>query len=162
MGGNNAYGKKRIDVEVEFSLLENFNLRKGLEPLKALRDQFSITGAWEPGQSRRPYDIPEAHAQGQLVNNGEELAKQFLSLFTYRYSPNRTVPSAILLDESQAVADSIFGRMKGDQHAGGLPTALSDAAKRTLPDASSPSTNQGIAQWRDDGLPELLKIPGKL
>jgi hypothetical protein len=135
--------RKRISVEVEFNLPQNFKLRKGLEPLEALGSQFSITRAWELDQLRRPHEIIEARSQGQLVNNGAELAKQFLSLLTYRYIPNRTVPSAILKDESQAIANSIFGRMKGDQHAGALLTALSDAAQRMLSDASSSLTNIG-------------------
>lgn len=135
--------KKRISVEVEFSLPQNFKLRKGLEPLNALGSEFLITRAWELDQFRNPHEILEARTEGQPVNNGAELAKLFLSLLTYRYIPNRTVPSAILKDESQAIANSIFGRMKGDQHADALLVALSDAARRMLSDASSSLTKIG-------------------
>ena len=127
--------RKRIAVEVDFSLPNNFNLRKGLEPLQALGTEFTIKRVWELDPLRRPYEVIEARSQGQLINNGSELATQFLSLLTYRYIPNRTVPSEILRDESQAIANSIFGRMKGDKHADALLTALSDAAQRMLADA---------------------------
>lgn len=135
--------RKRISVAVEFKLPKNFNLRKGLEPLKAMGDQFTIMRSWELDQLRRPDEKLEVRIEGQLLNNAEELGRQFLSLITYRYIPNRTVPSAILKDESQAIANSIFGRMKGDQHAAALLEALSDAAHRMLLDASKSLSNVG-------------------
>jgi hypothetical protein len=135
--------RKRISVEVEFQLPKSFNLRQGLEPLKAFGNQFTIIRYWELDQLRRPYEKLEVRIQGQIINDAENLGRQFLSLITYRYIPNRTVPSAILKDESQAIANSIFGRMKGDQHAAALLHALSDAAERMLFDASKSLSNVG-------------------
>ncbi len=135
--------KKRIYVGINFSLPSNFNFRKELSPLKALGTEFSIARVWELDQLRRPADHLEVEVQGQKINNGEELGRQFLSLITYRYIPNRTVPSDILRDESQAIASSIFGRMKGDQHASALLASLTDAAKRMLTEASTSLLTSG-------------------
>src|SRR3546814_19137471 len=41
-----------------------------------------------------------------------DLASDFLSLIIFRYIPNRTVPSEILRDESQAIAAVIFKRLR--------------------------------------------------
>lgn len=135
--------RKRISISVEFQLPDNFNLRRGLEPLKSFSDQFTITRSWELDQLRRPYESLEVRVQGQLLNNAEELSKQFLSLLTYRYIPNRTVPSDILKNESQSIANSIVGRMKGDQHSAALLESLSDAAQRMLLDASKSLSDVG-------------------
>lgn len=135
--------KKRIAISVSFCLPNNFHLRKGLEPLKRLGKEFTITRSWGIDQFRRPVENLEVSVEGTRLNDGEDLGRQFLTLITYRYIPNRTVPSDILRDESQAIANSIFGRMKGDQHASALLTSLTDAARRMLEDASESLTSSG-------------------
>lgn len=157
--------KKRISITVEFKLPNTFNLRKGLEPLKVLGNHFTIMRSWELDQLRRPLRNIEVRVQGKPINNAEELANQFLSLLTYRYIPNRTVPSAILKDESQAIANSIFGRMKGDQHAAALLEALSEAAQRMLLDASNSLSNVGSPLEKPsvttaDSIGEMLTMGG--
>lgn len=129
--------KKKISVSVCFNLPSNFNLRKGLEPLARLGNEFTISRIWELDQFRRPSESLEVYVEGQKISGGEDLGRQFLTLISYRYIPNRTVPSDILRDESQAIANSIFGRMKGDTHASALLTALNEAATRMLADANS-------------------------
>lgn len=135
--------KKRICIRVAFKVPANLNYRKELAPLKALGTEFTISRIWDLDQLRRPADRLEVKAKGQKLINGEELGRQFLSLITYRYIPNRTVPSDILRDESQAIASSIFGRMKGDQHAAALLASLNDAAKRMLTEASASLVTAG-------------------
>lgn len=66
--------RKRISVTIDFSLPDNFNLRKGLEPLKALGTEFSISRVWELDPLRRPYEILEARSEGRLIDNGAEIA----------------------------------------------------------------------------------------
>lgn len=135
--------KKRISVSIVFELPENFKFRKELSPLTSLGRKFTITRIWEIDRLRRPVDRIDVDVNGQKLTNGAELGRQFLSLLTYRYIPNRTVPSDILRDESQAIASSIFGRMKGDQHAAALLSSLTDAAKRMLFDASTSLSTAG-------------------
>jgi predicted ATPase len=129
--------KKRIAVSVKFKVPNNFRFRKGLEPLEALGNEFTILRSWELDQVRRSIERFEVTVEGRSIPNGEELGRQFLTLITYRYIPNRTVPSDILRDESQAIANSIFGRMKGDKHASALLAALTEAAGRMLEDAGN-------------------------
>jgi len=157
--------KKRISVSVKFCLPGNFNLRKGLEPLQRLGEEFVIVRRWELDQLRRVVDQMDVFVEGQRVNEDEELGRQFLSLVSYRYIPNRTVPANILRDESQAIANSIFGRMKGDQHAAGLLTSLNDAASRMLEDANasliragSPLENPSVSIAETIG--EMLTMSG--
>lgn len=157
--------RKRISIEVEFLLPSNFNLRKGLEQLRALGNHFTIKREWHLDPLRRPVETIEAYSLGQPIDGGADLARQFLSLLTYRYIPNRTVPSAILRDESQAIANSIFGRMKGDQHADALLSALSDAAQRMLSDAGESMIKVGSPFERPsvstaDSIGEMLTMGG--
>jgi predicted ATPase len=135
--------KKKIAVSVCFNLPSNFKLRKGLEPLARLGSEFTISRIWELDQFRKPTESIEVYVEGQKISGGEDLGRQFLTLISYRYIPNRTVPSDILRDESQAIANSIFGRMKGDKHASALLAALNEAATRMLADANSSLVKTG-------------------
>jgi len=135
--------KKRISVTVTFQLPNNFKLRKGLEPLRRLGRDFKISRIWILDQFRRPVETLEVYVEGKRISDGEDLGRQFLTLISYRYIPNRTVPSDILRDESQAIASSIFGRMKGDTHASALLNALNEAAGRMLADANDPLIKTG-------------------
>lgn len=128
--------KKRISVSVDFQLPDYFKYRKQLDQLKALGPNFTITRSWELDERREPFDTYSATSEGRPVVNGPDLARQFVSLVAYRYVPNRSIPSQLLQDESQAIADSIFLRMKGDQHAAALLNSLSAAANRMLAPAS--------------------------
>lgn len=161
--------KKRISVSVDFELPGYFKYRKQLDHLKALGSDFTITKSWELDERRVPFDQYEASAQGQPIANGPDLARQFLSLIAYRYVPNRSIPSQLLQDESQVIADSIFLRMKGDQHAAALLKSLGAAANRMLASASkamevtgSPLSSPSVATADTLGEMNDVRIPSDL
>jgi len=157
--------KKHIAVTISFNLPINFKLRKGLEALAKLGQDFTISRIWELDQFRQPIERLEVHVENKLIPDSEDLGRQFLTLINYRYIPNRTVPSDILRDESQAIANFIFGRMKGDTHAAALLQSLNDAAGRMLADANnslidtgSPLSSPSVAT--SDSIGEMLAMGG--
>lgn len=125
--------KKVISISVNFQLPSNFNFRKELQPLKSLGHRFLISRSWEIDPIAGVVDSYKVTLEnGTTLPNGPDLARQFLGLIFYRYIPNRSVPSKLLKEESQAIASSIFSRMKGDKHSSALLSSLSDAASRLL------------------------------
>lgn len=157
--------KKRISVAVSFALPANFKLRKELQHLSALGSVFTIERSWELDKKRHPETEISAHKNGSAVPNGAELAQQFLQLISYRYIPNRSIPVNILKNESQAIADAIFMRMKGDTHAAALLDGLSAAAGRLLGSAQqsmriagAPLTEATVAT--SSTLGEMLSMTG--
>ncbi len=157
--------KKEIEISVDFELPDYFKYRKQLDHLKALGSTFSITRTWALDERRVPQSRISVTTESAPVANGPELARQFLSLIAYRYVPNRSIPSQLLKDESQAIADSIFLRMKGDKHAAGLLESLAAAAGRMLASASkalevtgSPLSGPSVATA--DTLGEMITMAG--
>jgi hypothetical protein len=128
--------KKEIAVEVDFDLPTTFRPRKELAGISTWGNSFTIRKLWELDQRRNPVEVLSVTAGGMTIPNAEELARQFLALFTYRYVPNRSIPAQFLKDESQAIADSIFMRMKGDKHAAALFKSFGAAATRMLSSVS--------------------------
>lgn len=158
--------KKRIRVKVSFKLPRNFRFRKELASLAAqLTSEFVVSRTWELDHLRKTSDRIQVEVNGEKIENGENMGRQFLSLITYRYIPNRTVPSDILRAESQAIASSIFGRMKGDQHAAALLESLNEAARRMLTDASESLSTAGAPLEQPsvstaETIGEMLKMSG--
>src|SRR3546814_11908498 len=72
-----------------------------------------------------------------------DLASDFLSLIIFRYIPNRTVPSEILRDESQAIAAVIFKRLRESTQAADVLRGLSESAGRILQSTASALTESG-------------------
>src|SRR3546814_14102275 len=72
-----------------------------------------------------------------------DLASDFLSLIIFRYIPNRTVPSEILRDESQAIAAVIFKRLRESTKAADVLRGLSESAGRILQSTDSSQTESG-------------------
>src|SRR3546814_6131939 len=92
-----------------------------LEPLQRLGPSFLIRKSWALNRQRRPEESVYLVTDGQVVEGGDRLASDFLSLIIFRYIPNRTVPSEILRDESQAIAAVLFKRIReSPQAADGL------------------------------------------
>jgi hypothetical protein len=158
--------KKKITIKVSFAVPVNFNFRKELQPLSQLGQEFSITRWWEinpTGAIESNFEL--TGPDGVAVLNGADLARQFLGLIFFRYIPNRSVPSALLKEESQAIASSIFSRMKGDKHSAALLSSLTDAASRLLEPATaslegtgSPITRPSVATQGSIG--EMLTMSG--
>jgi predicted ATPase len=124
--------KKRLSVAVEFTLPANFKFRRELSHLRSFGTTFTITRVWELDQQRVPHDRFEVHTEGRPLVNADTAARQFLNLIAYRYVPNRTVPSSILRNESQALADSLLQRIKGKGSVDELLKDLYEAASRFL------------------------------
>ena len=157
--------KKRIRIEVDFDLPDNFKFRSQLDHLRQLGDRFTVVRRWELDAQRRVVDAMEATVEGGAVPNAADMARQFLSMVSYRYIPNRSIPAALLRDESQALADSIFMRMKGDTHGAKLIEGLNAAAGRLLKDAQrsmktagAPLDNASVATASTIG--EMLTMSG--
>ncbi|GJQ22198.1 MAG: hypothetical protein HBSIN02_25530 [Bacteroidia bacterium] len=128
--------KKQMQITVEFTLPSSFLLRKKLEHLKTLGNQFTITRIWELDSQLNIVDRFEIDAAGTQIPDPGAFARQFLGLIKFRYIPNRTVPTDILRDESQALARHVFLRMRDQSHAESLMTELTDAARRMLREVS--------------------------
>jgi|SRR5271157_1569375 predicted ATP-dependent endonuclease of OLD family len=133
--------KKRVSITVDFDLPTTFVLRNKLENLAILGRQFSITRSWELDNQLNIVSKYAIELSGNPVPNADDLARQFLSLISYRYIPNRTVPTDILRDESQALAASVFLRMKDQTHVAALMGELTEASARMLKDASQSMQN---------------------
>jgi energy-coupling factor transporter ATP-binding protein EcfA2 len=157
--------KKHIRIEVGFELPTNFKFRHQLDHLQQLGTRFRIARTWELDARRQVVNSLEVKAEGGAVPNATELGRQFLTLIFYRYIPNRSIPAALLRDESQALADSIFMRMKGDTHGAALMESLNSAADRLLKDAQqkmqsagAPLTDATVATASSIG--EMIKMSG--
>src|SRR3546814_6236604 len=103
---------------------------KGLEPLQRLGPNFLIRKSWALNRQRRPEASVYLVTDGQVVEGGDQLASDFLSLIIFRSIPNRTVPSEILRDESQALAAVVFQRLREATQAAVDPRGSSEDAGR--------------------------------
>lgn len=136
--------KKRIVVEIDFHLPERFNFRSGLGRLEALGPTFTIRKTWALDNLRNvALQIDVITNDKQLVDSSEHIARDFLSLITFRYIPNRTVPAEMLRDESQAVASAIFRKLKESDKAADVLQGLSASAGRLLAKTASALATSG-------------------
>lgn len=160
-----ARRRKEVRIEVSFVLPTNFRFRKSLAPLrKAIGQEFSIRRTWGLDERQAHIVDTELLRNGQAVAKGEEWARQFLQLVTFRYIPNRTVPAALLRDESRDIASSIFAKMH-ESGAQNLLAAMKTAADRLLKRAAesmdktgAPMTQPSIAS--PESLADLLSVSG--
>ncbi|MCB9898879.1 MAG: AAA family ATPase [Planctomycetes bacterium] len=157
--------KKRISVAVTFDLPIQFVFRSGLEALEQFGRHFTITKTWELDPLRKPVQDTQVDREGELIQSGAHLSTQFLSLVRFRYIPNRTVPSRLLKEEGQVVADAILKRVASSQHARGFVASLSKAAERMLRDATSSLVSCGaplneLSMVSGDSIGQLLRMGG--
>lgn len=157
--------KKEIRVTVGFDLPERFNFRSGLEHLKKIGSHFCVQKIWGLDRLRNVEVNTELLVNDKEVPNGEQLARDFLSLITFRYVPNRTVPADVLKDESQAIASAIFKKLKESEQAADVLKGLSASASRllartagALTDSGAPISDPNIATA--DSLGGMLRMSG--
>lgn len=124
--------KKEITVEVSFRLPERFNYRKELDRLHQVGSQFTIKKTWSLDRLRAPTVEVELLSGDVSVEGGSDLARDFLSLITFRYVPNRTVPAQVLRDESQQIAAAIFRKIKEGDKATDVLKGLAKSAEQLL------------------------------
>ncbi|HUD42699.1 MAG TPA: AAA family ATPase [Dokdonella sp.] len=157
--------KKIIQITVGFSLPEGFRFRRELEPLQRLGPNFLVRKTWALSRQRRPEESVALLVGDQIVEGGDRLAYDFLSLIVFRYIPNRTVPSELLRDESQSIAAVIFKRLRESAQAADVLRGLSESAGRILQSTASalsesgaPISNPNIATA--DSLGGMLRMSG--
>lgn len=157
--------KKEIRVTVGFDLPERFNFRSGLEHLKKVGSSFLVRKIWGLDRLRNVEVNTELLVNDKEVPDGEQLARDFLSLITFRYVPNRTVPADVLKDESQAIASAIFKKLKESEQAADVLKGLSASASRllartagALTDSGAPISDPNIATA--DSLGGMLRMSG--
>lgn len=158
--------KKVIQVTVCFELPKNFKLRAEFQRLAEFGSTFSVRRRWELDERRNVVeDLSLLDDIGDKVPDTEALARQFLSLVFFRYIPNRRVPADLLAQEGKAIADAIFIRMKGSEHANALLASLSAAADRMLEPAAnslrvaqSPLTSPSVGIG--DSVAEMMTMGG--
>lgn len=157
--------KKEIQIEVKFDLPEKFNFRSGLERLRDLGSCFSIRKTWELDRLRSVVVVTEILVNGIVQDVDDQLARDFLSLITFRYIPNRTVPADVLKDESQAIASAIFKKLKESDQAADVLKGLSTSAGRllastadALSESGAPISKPNIATA--ESLGDMLRMSG--
>jgi predicted ATPase/5S rRNA maturation endonuclease (ribonuclease M5) len=100
--------KKTIKISIDFTLDPRFKFRKGLaEAERSLGRTFTITKEWTIQQSDPIIFLNQA-----LVTQEEKLLiEQFLSLISFRYIPNRVIPTELIRREQQALRGVIVRRL---------------------------------------------------
>ncbi len=157
--------KKRINISVDFDLPSNFYLRSEFSGLKKYGGKFTVVRNWELDPLRNPVEHICVAKDGAEIKNSSEMARQFLGLILFRYIPNRSIPSQILREESQEIANSVFMRMKGGTHSAALLAQLQAAAARMLADASNSLNRAGapleeVSMATPGSIGEMLSMTG--
>lgn len=157
--------KKQIRIEVGFDLPERFNFRSGLERLRELGSKFSIRKVWQLNRLRNVVVHTQILLTDGTIIDDDHLARDFLSLLTFRYIPNRTVPADVLRDESQSIATAIFKKLKESEQAADVLRGLSASAGRLLAktteamsQAGAPISDPNIATA--ESLGAMLRMSG--
>jgi hypothetical protein len=157
--------KREILVEVGFDLPDKFNFRTGLERLKDIGNSFLVRKIWELDRLRNVVVKTELLVNGAVIDGGEQLARDFLSLITFRYVQNRAVPADVLKDESQVIASAIFKKLREANQAADVLRGLSASAGRLLAktadalvESGAPISKPNIATA--SSLVEMLRMSG--
>jgi len=110
----NSKKKKRIAIELEFSLPNVFKFRKGLEQTASLlgRD-FKLRKEWRPDSDLPDYFLNGSTAQLSL-DDGRKI-ENFLRLVSVRYIPNRVIPTELISREHSALRDVLVRRLSSFQ-----------------------------------------------
>ncbi len=109
-GERSAKKKKRIAVSVHFSLPSTFRFRKGLEAASTfLGSDFTIRKSWTA--ERRDPEIYLGDSELPLSLENAAKVNQFLGLISFRYIPNRVIPTDVIRQEQQALRDVLVRRL---------------------------------------------------
>lgn len=109
-GELSAKKRKNIRISVHFTLSKTFRFRRGLKPVEDLlgRD-FTLTKEWA---FKQPEPSVYLNGSGQPMSPEDAIkASQFLSLISFRYVPNRVIPTEIIRKEQQALRDVLVRRL---------------------------------------------------
>ncbi len=131
--------KKKIKIEVHFCIPDNFKFRKGLEEVKNLlmpngNNEFSITKEWTKDQ---PYPNIYLNNQDSPLNQDDRTkTEQFLSLISFRYIPNRSLPIEIIKREHHNLRDVLIRRVSKKKPKGSEEVfeEIAETSKRLIKD----------------------------
>ena len=158
--------RRQVAVRVSFRVPERFKFRRELEALgHQAAGVFEIQRTWELDAQRNVIDRLDLIVDGQPIEDGAILARQFINLVHYRYIPNRAVPANILREEGDAIARYITMRMRKGQGAEELLEAFNRSASAALSTASDALDVSGAPIGRlsvsaPESLAEMLQIFG--
>jgi hypothetical protein len=158
--------KRQITIAVDFELPANFKFRPEFKAAaSALGGKFTIARSWGLTPQQTVTLTTQVLIDGEPIEKGEDHARGFLSLINYRYIPNRTVPAAMLRDESRLIASSIFAKMTGASGAEKLLESLDSAAGKLLKEAADSMLRSGAplkepAMSSPESLAEMLSVAG--
>lgn len=154
----NSKKKKRISIELEFSLPDVFKFRKGLEQTaKLLGRKFKVKKEWRPDNEPPDYFLDGATSALNLEDSRK--VESFLRLVSVRYIPNRVIPTELISREHSALRDVLVRRLSSFQNQSSklfseisktsrdLLSDLSEQMKVASPDLQSVSlsTAKGLA-----------------
>ncbi len=113
--------RKKISVSVHFELPAQFNFRKGTESVRDfLGTSFVITQRWVRDDPRPFYYLDknttingDVGGPDSNLYTGPELQKvqAFLAFISFRYIPNRVLPTEVIKKEHQAIRDVLVRRL---------------------------------------------------
>jgi AAA15 family ATPase/GTPase len=109
-GELSAKKKKVVRVSICFTLPSTFRFRKELKVVEVLlgRD-FKITKEWTSQKSEPTIYLNDSAAS--LSQDDSEKVIQFLALISFRYIPNRVVPTEVIMGEQRALRDVLVRRL---------------------------------------------------
>lgn len=158
--------KKKISISVTFNVPDVINFRRGFEDVKSLGTSFTVVRKWELDVRQQVSMRTELFVNGLPKENGQDLARRFLSLISFRYIPNRSVPAKLLREEGRAVASAIFRRIRsGGQQGQALIQAINEAAQGLLESSAISLSNTGSPLAKPsvataESLGEMLQMTG--
>lgn len=144
-GGAKVKRKRQIKITVYFNLPQQFKFNKKLGEVEQFLGgkKFSITKEWVRDEPNPRIYLNEA-VKPVNINDRQKIL-QFLSLISFRYIPNRVVPTDIIKQEHHALRDALIRRL-GSKKAEGeeafrnfvnssskLTTSIADDFKTILP-----------------------------
>lgn len=102
--------KKTISVSVHFTLSDLFKFRRELSNAESLLSRdFIIKKEWSYKQTEPAVFLNEDRTP--LGPADVETTNQFLNLISFRYIPNRVIPTEIIRHEQQALQDVLVRRL---------------------------------------------------
>lgn len=131
----NSKKRKRISVEISFSLPTSFRFRAGLETSQQLLGaEFVVRKEWAPD------GLPEYFLNNNPNPCSLEDARKidtFLRLVSVRYIPNRVIPTELISREHQALRDVLVRRLsKHKGQSDQLFTAIRNTSAELVADLS--------------------------
>ena len=109
-GELSARKKKNISISVHFTLSGLFRFRSELIPVKELLGlDFTLKKEWSSRHSEPAVYLNNSPTP--LAAGDVEKVSQFLALVSFRYIPNRVIPTEIIRREQQALRDVLVRRL---------------------------------------------------